>query len=985
MSISYNSPLGNSTGRGSSVPNLSLSSPSRSDASKSPGGVGSPAPPPSIGEVQEHVQLQAEHAISPVAVASSEEDHLSVAELEILANIQELQRQLAQLKQTEEEETEDEDDDGSPPSRVIVVANRLPMSASRDDKTGEWTFRMSSGGLVTALQGVRDTHKFIWIGWLGGAEVAENEQAMVAERLLREYSCVPVFLSDSLVDKYYNGFSNDVLWPLFHYVPLPMYKAGAEKKFDKSLWEAYKEANIIFAKVVSSVYEEGDFVWVHDYHLMRLPYELRQRHPRCRIGWFLHTPFPSSEIYRILPVRKPLLEGLLSADLVGFHTFDYARHFLSACTRVLEKVESSPRGVDYDSHFMSLGVFPVGIDPDFITKTIKNPSVQQRVQELRETFAGRKILLGVDRLDYIKGMPHKLLGLELFFTRYPEWRGKVTLIQVGVPSRTDVAEYKIVANQVNELVGRINGNFGTLDFSPVHYINQSVDQLELFAIYKVADVCIVSSLRDGMNLVSHEYVAAQQEDSYGSGCAKDGPGVLVLSEFAGSAQSLSGAIRVNPWNTEELASSIRKALCMSPVERELRQRKLYHYVSLHTASFWAKSFLEELHRVCARKKGTPEKLPPLPVKEVLQAYAQAKNRLIISDYDGTLTQLQSLPQLAGPPPFVTNLLHSMCQDPKNSIFIISGRERALMEKWLGHLRIGLASEFGFFYRLPDEKQWRCVDEGIDLSWKGVVAPIMQFFTERTPGTYIEIKESSLTWHYRDTDSQFGVWQAKDMQIHLEDVLSNLPLEILQGNCMVEVRHQAANKSMVADRVLRHLCDQSIPSNVLKGEIDFVFCVGDDSSDEDMFLALQSFRDQAKDPNVPPPMPPMMMSTMSLPGQFSSVPGATGLQNSNPFFSQSDGHLMNLPPPPTGDPPTLGMGTPQMSVQNGLDSVSIADTTVTEGLLGRHRRLSPDCAVYTVHIGNEMSRADFQLDSVVALRQVLRKFDVISKGGAVDAL
>ncbi|CAN0211754.1 unnamed protein product, partial [Ectocarpus sp. 4 AP-2014] len=278
-------------------------------------------------------------------------------------------------------------------------------------------------------------------------------------------------------------------------------------------------------------------------------------------------------------------KGLLAADLVGFHTYDYARHFLSACSRVLE-VECSPRGIELNNRFMSLGVYPIGIDPDHVAKTLRKPWVQNRIKELSETFAGRKILLGVDRLDYIKGMPHKLLGLELFLNRYPDWRGKVTLIQVGVPSRTEVAEYRDLGSQVNELVGRINGNYGTLEYSPVHYINQSISQDELFAIYNVADVCLVTSVRDGMNLVSHEYVAAQSEPRRpltvtGDGGAPatrlndDGPGVLILSEFAGSAQSLSGAIRVNPWNTEELANAMHQALALSRVERELRQHKLY--------------------------------------------------------------------------------------------------------------------------------------------------------------------------------------------------------------------------------------------------------------------------------------------------------------------------------------------------------------------------------------------------------------------------
>eukprot|EP00611_Tribonema_gayanum_P004565 TRINITY_DN1376_c0_g1_i1.p1 TRINITY_DN1376_c0_g1~~TRINITY_DN1376_c0_g1_i1.p1 ORF type:complete len:1060 (-),score=283.32 TRINITY_DN1376_c0_g1_i1:298-3147(-) len=886
------------------------------------------------------------------------QDVLSVTEQEILANIQELQGQLRRMREEQEArqgliDTQQEEAPKPADMRVIVVANRLPIKASRDEVTGEWVFAMSSGGLVTALQGAREEMNFVWIGWLEVSNVPEAEQDLVRTRLMEEYSCVPLFLDEDLVDKYYNGFSNDVLWPLFHYVPLPMYKAGGEKKFDSSLWDAYKTANIKFADVVSSVYKDGDFVWVHDYHLMRLPYELRQRHPKCRIGWFLHTPFPSSEIYRILPVRKPLLEGMLSADLVGFHTYDYARHFLSACSRVLE-VECSPRGVDYNNHFMSLGVFPIGIDPDHVSKALKTPWVQTRIRELRETFVGRKILLGVDRLDYIKGMPHKLLGLELFFTRYPEWHGKVTLIQVGVPSRTEVPEYKALANQINELVGRINGTYGTLEYSPVHYINQHISQEELFAIYNVADVCMVTSVRDGMNLVSHEYVAAQHQDVFANESSdlqpKDGPGVLILSEFAGSAQSLSGAIRVNPWNTDQLAGAIKQALTLSRVERELRQHKLYRYVSMHTACFWAKSFMQEFREVCDKRKKGIDKLPTLPIKEVRHAYAEAKRRLIISDYDGTLTQLQSLPQLAGPPPFVTSLLENLCRDPKNTLFIISGRERRFMDRWFGNLRVGLAAEYGFYYRLPNQDQWQCAGQGLDLTWKNVVHPIMQYFTERTPGTYIENKESSLTWHYRDADPHFGLWQAKDMQINMEDSLSNMPLEILQGNRMVEVRHQAANKSFVADRVLKAMSEPAARAE--HGEVDFVLCVGDDRSDEDMFTMVQRLRDQAR---ASPPSPEMRGMAAG------RMPSGASLSAMSAADEQTH----------TGN-----------AEQSSRDDTS----SMATGERGDHERDNPprcmarNANVYTVHIGQDQSQADYKLDSLVSLRQLLRKLDSDAQQG-----
>eukprot|EP00624_Nannochloropsis_granulata_P007881 evm.model.NODE_9905_length_21420_cov_21.470634.3 len=806
------------------------------------------ASPRSMGAEELLKAIAAEEAMA-LKRGKTPTEAMSLQEQAILANIQELQRQLWKVKSEQEKKDTGEEPgggedeaEGQPKHRVIIVANRLPVSGGRDEKTGEWDFRMSSGGLVTALKGSREELNALWIGWLG-QEIPEEDRPQVREKLLREYNAVPVFLSDEMVNKYYNGFSNDVLWPLFHYMPLPIYQTevGSDKRFDTGLWSAYREANVLFADAVAEILLETDYVWVHDYHLMWLPLELRQRFKHANIGWFLHTPFPSSEIYRILPVRKQLLEALLAADLLGFHTYDYARHFLSACGRVLE-VDTTPRGLEYANHFTSLGVFPIGIDPEHITNILKRPTVHARIAELTETFGGRKVLLGVDRLDYIKGMPHKLLALELFLTRHPEWRGKVTLIQVGVPSRTEVPEYQRLSERVNELVGRINGTFGNLEYAPVHYINQSITQEELVAIYNIADVCLVTSLRDGMNLVSYEFVAAQQEMP--GIHLKDGPGVLVLSEFAGSAQSLSGAIRINPWNTEEVCHAIQQALSLSRAEREIRQLKLSRYVSVNTASSWAKSFVTELRTMCANKPNL-SKLPRLPFDVARAAYERAKNRLIVADYDGTLTQLQSVPQLATPSPYITNLLDSLSKDPRNTVVIVSGREKRFMDTWLGKLKMALAAEYGFYYRMPDEEAWQTMVPEVDTSWRDIVRPILEYFTERTPGTYIEKKESSLTWHYRDADPNFGSWQAKDMQIQLEDVLSNLPLEIIQGNRMVEVRHQGASKGMVVESVLRHMADPSREGKKgADGPVDFIFCVGDDRTDEDMFQVLKMLRAEA---------------------------------------------------------------------------------------------------------------------------------------------
>ena len=805
----------------------------------------------------------------------NKEQQLSIEEQQIIAELQELQRHLRELKAQEgHEEDHEEEEPVKPnrkPRRVLVVANRLPIRARRDARTARWTFDTAPGGLATALRGIATDVQFVWVGWLG-ADVPPAEQPRVAERLMREHGCYPVFLDAQLVDRYYNGFCNDVLWPLFHYVPLPAYQAGAEKKFDALLWEAYKEANARFADAVLEVWSAGlpnetdstgqvpDYVWVHDYHLMRLPLELRRRDPRVSVAWFLHTPFPSSEIYRILPYRRELLEGLLHADLVGFHTYDYARHFLSSCSRVLDVSTTTPKGIEFGGRFCSIGVFPIGIDPLLIRNKLRSRAVRRRTAELGATFKGRKVLIGVDRLDYIKGMPHKLLAFELFLARNPSWVGKVTLIQVGVPTRTEVVEYQALAKHVNELVGRINGVYGTLEYSPIHYINQSIPQDELIAIYHLADACLITSVRDGMNLVSHEYVAAQEafdedDTEVDEPFVKEGPGALVLSEFAGSAQSLSGAIRVNPWNTDELARAIHDALTLTRVERELRWAKLHRYVSSNTASYWAKSFIDEFRDVCEHPPLLP-KLPKLPAGKILQTYSRASRRLIVTDYDGTLTQVQSLPRLATPAPVVTQLLATLARDPRNTVYVVSGRERRFMEKWLGRLKGGLAAEFGFCHRAPGSDEWTSLGRDLDTSWKDVVRPIMTYFSERTPGTYIESKESSLAWHYRDADPHFGAWQAKDMQIHMEDVMSTLPLEIIQGNKLVEVRHVGVNKSLVLEEVLRQGPRNGYEEQVAVDEdnmedFDFVLCVGDDRSDEDMYQLLKSWHARKGEANETP--------------------------------------------------------------------------------------------------------------------------------------
>ncbi|GAB7346673.1 hypothetical protein MBLNU459_g1798t2 [Dothideomycetes sp. NU459] len=415
--------------------------------------------------------------------------------------------------------------------RLLLVSNRLPITIKRSED-GTYDFSMSSGGLVSGLSGLAKTTKFQWYGW-PGIQVPSNEIGLVNDRLWKEYGAVPIFMDDELADRHYNGFSNSILWPLFHYHP-------GEITFDESAWNAYKEANRLFAKAIAKDVQDGDLVWVHDYHLMLLPAMLREEigdsKRNVKFGFFLHTPFPSSEIYRKI---------------------------------------------------VTVGAFPIGIDPEKFDEGLKKPKVMERIATLEKKFQNVKLMVGVDRLDYIKGVPQKLHALEVFLTEHPEWIGRVVLVQVAVPSRQDVEEYQNLRAVVNELVGRINGKFGTIEFMPIHFMHKSVSFDELIALYAVSDVCLVSSTRDGMNLVSYEYIATQQKRH----------GVMILSEFTGAAQSLNGSIIVNPWNTEELADAIHDAVTMNDEQKAINYQKLAKYVNKYTSAWWGESFVNELTRI----------------------------------------------------------------------------------------------------------------------------------------------------------------------------------------------------------------------------------------------------------------------------------------------------------------------------------------------------------------------------------------------------
>ncbi|KAF5475263.1 hypothetical protein F2P56_007086 [Juglans regia] len=694
-----------------------------------------------------------------------------------------------------------------PKQRLLVVANRLPVSATRRGE-GLWQLEMSVGGLVSALLGLKEFDAR-WIGW-AGVNVPDDVGRRTLTHALAQKRCIPVFLDEAMVHQYYNGYCNNILWPLFHYLGLPQEDRLATTRSFQSQFDAYKKANQMFAEVVNQHYEEGDVVWCHDYHLMFLPKCLKEYNNNMKVGWFLHTPFPSSEIHRTLPSRSELLRSVLVADLVGFHTYDYARHFVSACTRILG-LEGTPEGVE---------------DQGKLTRVAA-------------------VMLGVDRLDMIKGIPQKILAFEKFLEENPHWRDRVVLLQIAVPTRTDVPEYQKLTSQVHEIVGRINGRFGTLTAVPIHHLDRSLDFHALCALYAVTDVALVTSLRDGMNLVSYEFVACQASKK----------GVLILSEFAGAAQSLgAGAILVNPWNITEVASSISYALDMPADEREKRHQHNFKHVTTHTSQEWAATFVSELNDTIVEAQLRTRQVPPLlPMKDAVDCYSKSNNRLLILGFNSTLTesvdalgrngQLKEIELKLHP--YIKEPLKKLCDDPKTTIVVLSGSDRTILDDNFNEYNMWLAAENGIFLR-PTMGEWMTtMPENLYMDWVESVKHVFEYFTERTPRSHFELRETSLVWNYKYSDVEFGRIQARDMLQHLwTGPISNASVDVVQGSRSVEVRAVGVTKGAAIDRILGEI----VRYKGMKSPIDYVLCVGDFlTKDEDVYTFFE--------PELPSESPP----------------------------------------------------------------------------------------------------------------------------------
>ncbi|KAK1138712.1 hypothetical protein N8T08_002061 [Aspergillus melleus] len=460
---------------------------------------------------------------------------------------------------------------------LIVVSNRLPLSIKRVDDSFE--ANLSGGGLVTSLSGLTKSTSFRWFGWPGIEVKDENEEEKVANSL-SEHNAVPIFIDEQLAHDHYNGFSNSTLWPILHY------QSGVE--FEDDNWQAYKRVNEIFADIIAKEATEDNMIWIHDYHLMLLPQLLRERLEKqgrsFAIGFSLHTPFPAEDFWKSLPVRNELVEGILASDLIGFHTEEY-KHNFTTCAQTLGAFTEIQGEIQYKDRKIMADKFIVGIDPQKFTDALEDPDVRTRIQELQERYKGVKVILGVDRLDYIKGLTQKLKGYDYFLDHHPEISKKVVLIQVAVPSREDVKEYQDLETDICTTVGKINGKHATADGTPLIYIHRSVSFTELTALYSLADACLLTSTRDGMNLVSFEYIACQAQRH----------GVLVLSEFAGAASFLKeGSISFHPANIPEMSDAIHEAVSMSSENRKRRYEGLREFIETNTSTKWGETFIEKL-------------------------------------------------------------------------------------------------------------------------------------------------------------------------------------------------------------------------------------------------------------------------------------------------------------------------------------------------------------------------------------------------------
>jgi len=688
-------------------------------------------------------------------------------------------------------------------SKTIIISNRLPVKIERS-QSGELEYIPSAGGLATGLSSIYKQEGNVWLGWPGNFFGYDEEKTITKELESRNMS--PVFLNRNQKKLYYEGFSNELLWPNFHYF-------NEYTVYSEDYWDAYLEVNKLFLEKTLALAEEGDTIWVHDYHLLLLPNLIREKLPKAKIGFFLHIPFPSFEVFRLIPWRRELLDGMLGADLIGMHTYDDMRHFMSAVSRIAYlspkhgQVYVGSRSIEVDS-------FPMGIDFDKYSRSAASPATLSKEVEFRTSLGNQKIMLSIDRLDYSKGIPNRLRAFDRFLNENPEYCEKISLLMVVVPSRDKVSKYQHLKEEVDLLVGRINGRHGTVNWTPIHYFYRSFNLTELSAFYRLADVALVTPMRDGMNLVAKEYVASRLDNS----------GVLILSEMAGASKELSDAIIINPNNQKQIVEGILQALNMSLEEQQRHMKVMAELLQKYNLDHWVNLFLERLDRHMEKNANMATKpLGKDDKDKIIEHYKKSKKRQLFLDYDGTLQFFVSDPSRAMPDKELLEILADLASDEKNDLVVVSGRDKNTLGEWLSDLPITLIAEHGVFTRKQGE-DWEKRAQ-LTEDWKTEIRNVLEDNVSRTPGSFIEEKSFGLAWHYRKVDDSFGQQRAREIISHLKYMTRDRSLSVLEGHKVVEVKDELINKGRAASDL------------VLKGKDNFILAIGDDHTDEDTFEAM----------------------------------------------------------------------------------------------------------------------------------------------------
>ena len=687
-------------------------------------------------------------------------------------------------------------------SKIVIVSNRLPIKIVEEG--GTLNYLPSDGGLASGLGSIYRKGKNIWVGWPGTA-VRDNQQESVA-RTLGKKNMVPVFLTATEIKEFYEGFSNETLWPNFHYF-------NEYTVYNPNLWNAYAKVNEKFGKALRPLVKKDDIIWIHDYQLLLLPEIVRREQSSATIGFFLHIPFPSFEMFRLLPWREPLLRGMLGSDFLGFHTYDDMRHFLSSVGRILG-VSNHNGKVTYRNRLVAVDSLPMGIDFDkYAAQASHSQTINEEVQ-YRTSMGNLKFVLSIDRLDYSKGIPQRIRAFEMFLEKNRTWRGKVSLLMVVVPSRDMVPKYAQLKNEIDNSVGKVNGKFSTMNWTPIHYFYRSFPLHSLSAFYRIAHVAMVTPLRDGMNLVCKEFVASKIDEK----------GVLILSEMAGASKELSDSILVNPTDKIQLADSIHQALTMDESTQTKHMKIMRRTVSDYNIHHWVRLFFERLDFVKNAQENLKTRLiGPEDSEKIRDLFRKASKRLIILDYDGTLMGYNSNPQDTVPDKELKTTLRNLCADKRNQLVISSGRDRHTLEKWFHDLDITLVAEHGVWIKRIGSS-FEMIAR-LNNEWKDEVLEVMESYVARTPGSFVEHKDYSLVWHYRKVEMGLGRERVHELMSHIKYLTSDKNLQVLQGNMVVEIKSAEVNKGRAVLLVM-----QEMPS-------DFILCCGDDVTDEDMFKVL----------------------------------------------------------------------------------------------------------------------------------------------------